>query len=214
MRISVLTPTIRPEGLKIVQECLAKQTLQDFEWLVEVGIPERGHDLNASYNRMLKRAKGELMVSLQDYIKIQDNGLELFWQAHQSRPNTFFTAPVGKVLKWEDAPKWDWRESEHANMNWQMWEIDWGCAPMSALKKIGGFDEELDKGWTFDNVNVGYRAHLEGYEFAHLVENKAVAFDHDAHSKHPFREKIDPILHNERLRDFDMGLRLKYIEEN
>ena len=34
MKISVITPSIRPEGLKILQECLAQQTFKDFEWLV------------------------------------------------------------------------------------------------------------------------------------------------------------------------------------
>jgi hypothetical protein len=71
MKISVLTPSIRPQGLAITQQCLTEQTFTDFEWLTEIGLPNRGHDLNSAYNRMLKRANGELVVSLQDYIKVR-----------------------------------------------------------------------------------------------------------------------------------------------
>jgi len=205
--ISVVTPSIRPEGLKIVQECLAQQSFQDFEWLVELGIPGKGHDLNAAYNRLLRRAKGELIVSYQDYIQIDPEGLRRFWDAYVAAPK-FYTAPVGKVENWGDEAKWDWRIYPEAHMDWLRWEIDWACAPLAALKEIGGFDEELDKFWSFDNVNVGLRASIAGYQFAHLPDNPAIALDHDKKEPHPFREKYNTEFHNERLDAFRMGLTL------
>lgn len=208
--ISVVTPTIRPVGLTIVQECLARQTHQDFEWLVEVGIPGRGHDLNRAMNRMLRRAKGELIVSIQDWTSIPDNGLEQFWNAYQENPDTFFTAPLGKTSDWKEI-NWDWRASPQATMDWMRWEIDYGAAPLSCLKAIGGFDEELDQYWSFDNVNVGFRADQAGYKFKCLTDNKAVAYDHDAHTKHPFRENYNPDFHNQRLDEFRRGLKLNYV---
>ena len=66
-KISVITPTIRPAGLAILRKCLLEQTFTSFEWLVDINYTGK-HDLNASYNRLIKRAKGELIVSLQDYI--------------------------------------------------------------------------------------------------------------------------------------------------
>lgn len=210
MLISVITPSIRPKGLAITQACLAKQSLKDFEWLTEISIPEKGHDLNASYNRMLRRAKGELVVSLQDYIRIPENGLELFWEAYQNNKDTFFTAPVGKTIDWVNV-KWDWRTSNAGRMDWTMWEADWASAPLEALKKIGGFDEELDKYWSFDNVNVGLRAEMAGYKFDCLHENKAVAYDHDKDFKHPFRQNYNPPFHNNRLDEIRRGLKFDYI---
>ena len=210
MKISVLTPTIRPKGLAIVQNSLAKQTFKDFEWLVEVGIPENGHNLNASYNKMLKRAKGELVVSLQDYIRIPDDGLDQFWDAYLKNPNVFYTAPVGKTLDWKNI-KWDWRTSEGAKMDWTMWECDWASAPLKALQKIGGFDEVLDKYWSFDNVNVGLRAEMAGYKFSCLRENKAIAYDHDKDFKHPFRQNYNPQFHNERLDEIRRGLTIDFL---
>lgn len=213
-KISVLSPSIRPEGLAITQKCLSEQTFTDFEWLVEIGIPGNGHDLNKSYNRMLRRAKGELIVSLQDYIKILPTGLENFWKAYQENKRVFYTAPVGKTddkTYSAKSNKWDWRAFTTEIMNWQKWEIDWGAAPLSALKEIGGFDETLDDYWSFDNVNVGFRADMAGYKFGNLINNLALAYDHDAFIKHPFRERFNPEYHNERLDEFRHGLRLDYL---
>lgn len=205
-KISVLTPSIRPEGLTIVQDSLSTQTFQDFEWLVELGIPERGCDLNAAYNRMLRRAKGELVVSLQDFIKIEQTGLEKFWNYYLVNP-AFVTAPVGQTLDWQHID-WDWRKHPASVMNWHSWEIDWASAPLEALKAIGGFDEELDKGWSYDNVNVGLRADLAGYKFAVLKDNPAVHFSHNKVTPHPFLPQQDANLHNQRLDEIRRGLKI------
>lgn len=189
-----------------MQESLGKQTFQDFEWLIDISIPGRGHDLNQSYNRLLRRATGELIVSAQDWITIPEDGLQKFWDAHD--PHTFITAPVGKVIKIGDDPVWDWRVHKEAIMDWTRWETDWAAAPRSALVAIGGWDEALDGHWSSDNVNVGYRAFRDGYKFSHLPENPVIAVDHDALSPHPFRKDYDPKFNNERMKLFDAGLRL------
>lgn len=210
MKISVISVSIRPKGLEITQSSLSEQSFQDFEWIQEISIPKKGHDLNAAYNRALRRAKGELMVSLQDYIKPNPKCLEMFWEAYQNDKKTFFTAPVGKTDKedFSGSCRWDWRAYEDAKPSWQHWEIDCGAAPMEALREIGGFDETLDGHWSTDNVNVGYRAHLAGYKFKHLFHNPSVAYDHDAFIPHPFRNAFDPDFSNMRLHQFTAGERL------
>lgn len=210
--ISVITPTIRPEGLEIVKKCLEEQTYRDFEWLVEVGLPKKdGHDLNRAFNRMLKRAKGDLIVIYQDYIKIESDTLSKVWAKHQEKPDVFFTCPVGKTLDWENVT-WDWRNNpDNKEISWQQWEIDLGFAPKKALFEIGGFDEELDTYWSFDNPNVAYRAFLAGYKFENTQDIRGIAYDHDAKIPHPFREKYNPAFHNERLRAFERGLKLDYL---
>lgn len=204
MKISVLTPSIRPLGLDVVRTGLLTQSLKDFEWLVEVGL--KAHDLNAAYNRMLRRAQGELVVSLQDYILIQPDYLQRFWEAHQEHPKIFFTAPVGKVKNFNDEPTWDWRKHTSA-CKWNEWEIDSGTAPLAALKEIGGFDEVLDGTWSGDNVNVGCRAELAGYEFA-CIDNPSLAYDHDASIPHPFRDTFNGTLNTKRMAMFRGGMRL------
>lgn len=209
--ISIITPTIRPVGLKILQESLKSQTFQDFEWIVDINWTGK-HDLNASYNRLIKRASGELIVSLQDYIKIAPDALQKLWETYQSDKDTFFTCPVGKVNNenYEGTPLWDWRINNDI-MEWNAWEIDFGACPKEAIYKIGGFDEELDGYWSMDNVNVGLRASLAGYKFKCLPEIRGIAYDHDAFIEHPFRKNYQPIHCNMRMDDFRMGLKINYL---
>lgn len=213
MKISVLTPSIRPEGLDVVRKGLLRQTFTEFEWLVEIGLGK--HDLNAAYNRMLRRATGHIVVSLQDYLLIKPDFLQKWWNAHQLYPGAFMTAPVGKVdnLAYANEARWDWRawrndESELVrNCDWNTWEIDNGMAPLAALKEIGGFDEGLDGHWSADNVNVGKRAQLAGYEFKCLFDNPALAYDHDKFMDHPFRTEIDST-NTKRMAMFEGGMKL------
>jgi hypothetical protein len=215
-KISVITPTIRPEGLQITQKGLSRQSFTDFEWLVELGIPERGHDLNSAYNRALRRATGELVVSLQDYITVTPQFLEKWWKAYQDHPDTFMTAPVGKNPQKDYGGNtvWDWRayrNDENASFRpceWNCWEIDNGAAPLAALKQIGGFDEALDGHWSADNVNVGCRAQLAGYKFGCLFDNPGIAYDHDAFTPHPFRESFDGSFNTKRMAMFRGGMTL------
>src|SRR5574343_1586160 len=102
MKVSVVTPTIRPEGLDVVARALGKQTFQDFEWLVccKEERPFYTHEfydwmykegkfevikddfrggfwtLNRAYNKLFKEAKGDIVVSLQDFIWIPEDALE------------------------------------------------------------------------------------------------------------------------------------------
>ena len=213
-KISILTPTIRPLGLKVVQESLKNQTFTDFEWLVDINYSGE-HDLNRSYNRLIRRAKGELIVYLQDYIKIAPDALQLIWEAYKSNPDIFITFPVGKCSDndygEQSTIKWDWRIHPSAVMDWRMWEIDFGACPKDALYVIGGFDESLDGYWSMDNVNVGCRAELAGFKFKCIPEIRGIAFDHDAFIKHPFRENYEPIHCNMRMDDFRMGMKINYL---
>lgn len=212
MRISVLTPSIRPEGLVVTRISLLQQTFKDFEWLTELNYTGV-YDFNAAMNRMLRRAKGELIVSFQDYTKVLPDYLEKWWNAYQLHPRAFMTAPIGKVdnLNYAGDTKWDWRAYRNdetktiRDCGWDCWEIDNGAAPLAALKEIGGFDEALDGAWSGDNVNVGCRAQIAGYEFKCLFDNPGLAYDHDAHMPHPFRDAFDGRLNTKRMAMFRGG---------
>jgi len=187
MKISVITPSIRPKGLAPVQRSLEHQTLTDFEWLVEIGLPKFGCDLARAHNRMLRRAQGELIVIVQDYIKVPPDGLQKFWDFYTMNPRAFITAPCGKTLDWRDV-KYDWRKSgEIRKVPFDCWEEDYGAAPRKAFFDVGGYDEDFDNGWSWENVNLAERADKAGYEFWVTPDNRAVVFDHDAVMAHPFR---------------------------
>lgn len=219
IKISVVTPTIRPEGLVPLRESLMKQTFpgKDWEWLIDINVSGK-HDLNASFNKMIKRSKGELIVFLEDYTSILPDGLERFWKAYQDNPNTLFTAPLGKVDKFGDKPRWDWRawkqdetQTDYTACGSKNCELDWGAIPRKVLYDIGGFDEELDNWWSMDNVSVGDRADKLGYKFLCVFSNPAVAIDHDKIIKHPFREHFNPKEANMRMMSYYANPKLDYL---
>lgn len=211
--ISIITPSIRPKGLAITQKCLAEQTFQDFEWITEIGIPEKGCDLSKAFNRMLKRAKGKWIVVLQDYIKIKPDGLEKFFKIADNKK--LYTGAVGKTLDWKNI-KWDWREfKEFREIDFSHWEIDWAFGSLQAFEDVGGFEEEYDQFWSSENVEIAYRMSKLGYKFYVDPQNKAVQYDHDKVFKHPFREKFNSHFHSARLKDIEMGIkpiRLDYLK--
>lgn len=184
-KISVITPSIRPEYLNITQSDLENQTFQDFEWLTEIGLRNRGYLLSTDLNKMLRRAKGEIVVMLQDCIHIEKDILQKIVDSYDG---TFTTYPVGKVMKLEEDPKWDWRKHRpEREIDPHYWEADFASAPLEAFYKIGGYDEEYDKGWSWENVGLAWRAHYAGYKFRNNPDIISVAIDHDALSENPFR---------------------------
>jgi len=214
IKISILTPTIRGKAaLEPNAQSVAAFNFNpnEFEWLIEESDGSK-HDLNAAFNRMLKKAKGELIVFMEDYTKATTEGLNKFWEAYQKEPNVFWTAPLGKTLDWQTIT-WDWRAyADATETTYNCWEIDWGAAPKKALFEIGGFDETLDEYWSSDNVNVGYRAYLNGYKFKNLFNNPAVAYNHNETIPHPFKDKFNPEFNKQRMDSFKPGEKLPYLD--
>ena len=102
MKISILTPTIRPEGLQLVGIGLERQTADNIEWII--GSPFDPKDvfymggliggvdikwvkddftggfwtLNRIYNRMIKESTGDIIVSIQDHTFFTPEAIEKF----------------------------------------------------------------------------------------------------------------------------------------
>lgn len=178
--ISVLTPSIRSQYLYITESCLKNQTFQDYEWLVEIGLPHKGYDVPKAMNLMLKRAQGQTVVILQDCISIPDNFLE---HISKQEKQQFITYPIRK----ENTE--DWRKERYGEIQPQEWESDLASAPLKAFFDIGGYDETYCQGWSWENVEVAYRARQAGYTF--FCDNRVIgsAIDHDKILVHPFRNK-------------------------
>jgi hypothetical protein len=218
MKVSVLTPTIRGlQALRPVEQSLKAQAFGSFEWLIEYG-DGKTHDLSAAYNNMLRRARGELVVSAQDWLWFGPDGLQKFWDAYQSKPGYFFTAPVpkapslavvGEQFLYRGDLEHEWRSKEPGECLWPNWEIDWAAAPLQAFKDIGGFDEYFDGAFGNDNTSVSYRAMLAGWKFWAIADNPAVALKHDGLFAHPFRHLHNPARNAARYAEYDRGLKLK-----
>jgi hypothetical protein len=204
MQISVITPSIRPKGLEVTFKTLQKAGHPDieWEWLPRLSVPGKTTDLAYQMNTALDEAKGELVVFLQDWIRIMPTGLINFWEAYQKDKTKCFTAPVGKIqderrimttkLDGDNKDiKWDWRPFwPDEKTDFHRWEIDWGCAPRKLLLEAEGFDEIYDeRGFGWENVDTAYKMHKLGATFGCLNKNIAVAWDHDSHVEHPYKDK-------------------------
>lgn len=187
--ISVITPSIRPDGLKVTWETLRDQTFTNFEWLPRLSVPKQQSDLCYQMNKALDESQGELIVFLQDYIRIPKDGLERMYKTFAADKNVAITAPVGKVKDFLEQPNWDWRHYwKSGDVDYQKWEIDWGAVGREALGDERFF-ERYDEGFGWENVDLGLRLANKGVRFVVDKDNGAVAFDHDAAFEHPYKKK-------------------------
>lgn len=126
IKVSIITPTNRKGFWNIMANNLAKQSYQNFEWIIVDDYPEdrkhlaeayaAGHNLDIKYlrgkdratkrryglvnanNTGLQAATGELLVILQDFILIEDNAIEQLVDLHRRNPNAIL-APVDRYYK-------------------------------------------------------------------------------------------------------------------
>jgi len=166
MKISVITPSIRREGLEIVAKALDNQQFDGkFEWLIgspfkpDVGswIKDDFKDgywtLNRIYNRLFEKAKGELVVSLQDNIWVPPDGLQKFWDAYEENPRSLISGVGDQYEKFENGRPMVkiWADPRKTNKYgsfyeclWNDCEWNWAAIPKAAWQSVGGMDERLD----------------------------------------------------------------------
>jgi hypothetical protein len=83
--------------------------------------------------------------------------------------------PLGGV--WERDPRIQGRGFHLCNPI--EWEGNYGSVPRDVVQAIGGFDEDFDAGWGYDNVNFAERALAAGYPCWLDEENECYAFSHE-----------------------------------
>lgn len=171
--VSVLTVTKRTGWEHIAQKSLESQTYKDFEWIVvseeKLDIPyvpappkTRHSNLSASNNEGLRNCKGDYVMFYQDFIELEPDCIEKLVRVAEETGGFVATACIdpdgnmdGRYTGVDTV-----RECIPAE-----WETNTALAPMKAIKELGGFDEEYDDGWAWDNVNLADRAAMLGYKF-------------------------------------------------
>ena len=185
IKISVISPSIRPDGLEIVAKALSKQTFKNWEWLIcgpeknrkavkrvigdiapytylGNGPLKKGQfwDLNYSYNKLFKKARGWATVSLQDGIYLPPRALEALLDTLESligreKTDKIIVSGVGdqyerlnqymkpEINLWSDPRKTNKYGSLYC-CNWNDGEWNYIILPKKLIFEIGGFDEEMD----------------------------------------------------------------------
>lgn len=202
-KISVITPTIRKEGLEIIRNSLKKQNLQDFEWLIgspfDPEIPEARWikddfeggfwTLNRIYNKLFREAKGDIIVSWQDWIYSPPLSLTKFLIASRDNEKGLISgvgdqySRVGEwgrpeVKIWQDPRKTD-RFGSFYECNWNDAEFNFCAMPRDAIFDAGGMDEQLDfLGFGGDQLQLCERLNDLGYKFFLDQDNESFTLRH------------------------------------
>ena len=201
--VSVISASNRPERLDITQKCLARQHGVDYEWIVVCPVipkvsanwvkdpPKAEGDvyaLNKAMNAGLKVAKGELIVRIDDSIWFPPDALEKFWFWYTQNNKVCVSGvgdqydqldDVGKPTHkvWLDPRKTD-KYGTFYECNPEDWEGNFGSIPRDLIEEIGGWDEQMDRYYAWDNVAVAYRLQTIGAQFYLDQTNESFSFQH------------------------------------
>lgn len=223
-KVSVITPTIREGWWKMMAENLSVQTYKNFEWIIlddykedRFSIAEKyakKYKLNIRYikgdkgrryyprkvalvranNKALKFAEGELLVFLQDFILIPENGIEMLVDLYRYNKDALI-APVDIYYDTKKANlknKEDWWAGKKDFITKETWrnirlqnqgiretdnatdfEMNYGAIPKKILDELNGWWEFMDDGLGYDNTEIAYRAQKLGYRI--IVDDTNVA---------------------------------------
>lgn len=201
MKISVITPSVRLDGLEIVRKSLRRQDFEDFEWIVTSPFeykdcdlwlpdpPKREGDfwnLCKAWNNAYAHAQGELIVNVQDHIWLPPDSLTRFWLHYENDPKALVSAVgnhysqldsrgVPENLVWQD-PRMEsdksFEKSEPPKMEMSVCSV-----PKKAIIECGGIDEEYDKGPGVQEKEMCFRLMMLGWQMYidRGIEYRAIA---------------------------------------
>jgi glycosyltransferase involved in cell wall biosynthesis len=206
---------------------LSKQTYKNFEWIIidDIGYdrtdiaqkyakkynldiklyPGKAREKNRTYglinanNTVMEKSTGDLLVFLQDFILIPEDGLEQLATLHRKNPDALL-APVDMYVTPRikpDIESEDWFHGETdvvgefirqniriRNLGLRSsthpfdFEQNYGAIPLKIARELGGWYEFMDEGLGYDNTDIAYRALMKGYRLLVDETNVAVCIDH------------------------------------
>src|SRR3990167_7048714 len=192
MKISVVTPSVRPGGLDIVKKCLEAQDFprEEFEWLVcspfeysgaDKWIKERKkkagdfYNLNKSFNDLFRVARGDLIISITDMTWFPPDTLSNFWLHHEANP---VACVSGIGHKYSDVDESGmpinmfWRDPRLREDYGSFWEINpidlelmLTSIPTQGIYAVGGVQEEMDRYAALSEKMLAIRLDKLGYKF-------------------------------------------------
>lgn len=190
MRVVVVTVTKRTGWAKAAGDAILAQTYMPYKWIIATegdaaildreikpkrfgescqilttNVPEpiRLSNLNRSLNYALRNycQKCDYVIFYQDLIDLPPDCFEKLIAT--ASPDTFVTTATIN----DDGTDDDRYTGSNTirPIRPEQWEANVSIAPMKIIKKLGGFDEEYDNGWSWDNVNLAERAAMLGCKF-------------------------------------------------
>jgi hypothetical protein len=218
--VTVITPTSRTgNAIQIVEKALKKQTIKDFEWILQTKSPVRVGDtwsLNRDMNDAIRKSHGKLIVSWQDCTSAGPDTLEKFLFHYQKDP-TSIVSGVGNKYSDENWIVETWHDPRIKGVSFHECpfnEIEFNlCAiPKKAFIDVGGYDEWLDKYYGMDGYSVVERLNILGKYKFYLDETiKSYSIEHDRPVDWDKKNAIGNVYNKRRKAYFEIP-QLGYIE--
>lgn len=210
---SVLTVSKRDGWQEMAKANIDKQTRKPNKWVViQEGInaptKTKPSNLNASLNAGLRQIMSDYVIFYQDFIELPVDCFDKLLRLVSD--NTFVTTctinPDGRI------------DGRHQGFGLARkcepgeWETNVAIAPMSVLRELGGFNEELDWGWSWDNVDVALRAEMLGCKFMIDESNNPVLLEHETTDSKKLELNGDRCAKNiDAIRSGERPLRYNYL---
>lgn len=225
--VSIITPTIRKGFWNIMAHNISKQSYKNIEWIVVDGYKEdrskemekackkwgvnfkylrekprdakRNYSLVNANNTGWMNAKGELLVWLQDFVLMPENGIERMVDIYLHNP-TALIAPVDVYYHPKikpDVESEDWFNGELdvvGDFHWENvrnkhyglkftdnpfdFEMNYCAIPKKVVQLLNGWWEFIDDGLGYDNTDIATRAQVLDCPIIIDAENKATCLDH------------------------------------
>jgi glycosyltransferase involved in cell wall biosynthesis len=227
IKVSIVTPTIRKGFWNIMGNNIASQTYQNIEWIIvddfeknrqyEANKYAKKYKLDVKYlrgkdrarkrtyglvnanNTALENATGELMIILQDFVLMPQDGVEQLVNLYRKNPDALL-APVDMYVAPKVKPNIEQEDWFSGNLdvignfirqniriqkkglrftdNPYDFEQNYGAIPVKVAKDLGGWYEFYDEGLGYDNTDIALRALLSGYKILIDETNVGICIDH------------------------------------
>lgn len=132
-------------------------------------------NLNASLNEGLRHIDTDYVIFYQDFIELPKDCFKKLMELSDER--TFVTTCTPNYDGSDDGRYTGVNTARRCRP--EEWETNVAAAPMDFLRALGGFDERLDAGWSWDNVNLAQRAAMLGAKFICDESNRPKLLPHD-----------------------------------
>lgn len=193
----VVTISKRKGWEKIAAESLLRQTAHNFRWIIvfeeklQLGKFEgleicplkaprkvKLSNINASLNKGLRHVISDYVIFYEDFIELKEDCFEKLLELADERTWVTTCTPNydgtddGRYTG-TDLPR-PCRPEE--------WEANVAIAPMQMIRGLGGFDERLDNGWSWDNALLARKAAMIGARFICDESNRPKLYPHEMSS--------------------------------
>lgn len=215
---TVLTVSKRTGWEGDAEKCIREQTIQPNKWIVvtedkyshsalqtakHIYAPPKTKlsNLNASLNSGLRLIDTDYVIFYQDFIELAPDCFEKLLAIANERT---FVATCTPNYDGSDDGRFSAAALPHSCKP-SHWETNVAIAPMQAIRELGGFDEEYDWGWAWDNVNIAERAAMLGYKFKMDETNRPKLYPHEMSSHETLPLNLSR--HTRTMRDIRNGNR-------